>query len=323
MTVKIVFNELSLNSPFRNKQVARSKMEGFIATLRTAIEKGAKRELCTRSDFDYLQLSLGYQIVQWRNDSEVDRDDRRFFRSLQDKAYTPLLDIIDGSVETNYLGNRAIGLEYAFACERLFSCEALAISFQSEEQWDCDFLKLTVTKLEENGELFNDVVDIFHASSERHILKHTSWITDQSRSNILDGTDLWDRRNELLPNLEFCESTSKQLIALQSGNIMLRPVIRRLFELEDYCNNWLTGAFSPENLPCLATTESSTTLGKYGVERTFVHLDGKQLTFSWHLRLTPMAWRIYFIPINPDSSNQTGKIIVGYIGPHLRTVKFN
>ena len=64
MTVKIVFNELSLNSPFRNKQVARSKMEGFIATLRTAIEKGAKRELCTRSDFDYLQLSLGYQIVQ-------------------------------------------------------------------------------------------------------------------------------------------------------------------------------------------------------------------------------------------------------------------
>jgi len=82
-------------------------------------------------------------------------------------------------------------------------------------------------KLGENGELFNDVVDVFHASSERHILKHTSWIIDQSRNNILDGTDLWDRRNELLPNLELCESTFKQLIALQSSNIMLRSVMRR------------------------------------------------------------------------------------------------
>lgn len=317
MVVKVLFNELSLERPFENKQVARNGMDEFITTLRNAIEKGAKRELCTRDDFDCLQLSLGYPIVQWRNDSEVDKDDRRFLRSLQDKTYTPLPDLVDVAVETNYLGKRAIGLEYAFVWE------ALAISFQSEEQWDCDVLKLTVTKLEENGELVNDVVNIFHASSAKHVLNHGSWIVDRSRIDIHDGSDLWNRRNELLPNLELCESTYEQLIALQVGNPMLRPVAKRLFELEDYCKNWMSGPFSPDTLSCKVTPESTTTLEKYGAERTFLCTDGKQRIFSWHLRLTPGAWRIYIIPVNPEALNQTGKVMVGYVGPHLRTVTFN
>ena len=317
MVVKFVFNELSLERLFKNKQAARNGMDEFIATLRTAIEKGVKRELCTRDDFDYLQLSLDYPIVQWRNDSEVDRDDRRFLRSLQDKTYTPLQDLIDVEVEINYLGKRSIGLEYAFVWE------ALAVSFRSEKQWDYDILKLTVTKLEENGELVNDVVNVFHASSMQHILNHESWIIDRRRIDIHDGSDLWNRRNELLPNLELCKSTYEQLIALHAGNPMLRPVLKRLFELEDYCKNWMSGPFSPDTLPCKATTESTTTLEKYGAERTFVCADGKQRLFSWHLRLTPGAWRIYIIPVNPGALKQTGKIIVGYVGLHLRTVTFN
>jgi hypothetical protein len=317
MTVKIVFNELSLNKPFDSKQVAMKGMTAFTETLRTAIEKGAKRELCTRDDFDFLQLSLGYQIVQWRNDPAVDKDDRRFLRSLQDKTYTPLPDIVDASVETNYLGSRAIGLEYAF------SCEALAVSFQSETQWDCDLLKLSVTELKENGELCNKTVNVFHASSEQHVLNHTSWIVGQSRINIVIGSDLWERRNELLPNLEFCEETARQLIALQSGHVMLRPVIKRLFELEHHCKDWRTGAFSPGTLPCSTTPESQVTLNQYGRERTFMCPDGQERIFSWHVRLTPMAWRIYIIPIAPDSLNLTGKIIIGYIGPHLRTAQFH
>lgn len=317
MTVKIVFNELSLNKPFDNKQVAMEGMIKFIETLRTAIEKGAERELCTRDNFDFLQLSLGYQIVQWRNDRAVDKDNRSFLRSLQDKTSTSLLDIINVSFEANYLGNRAIGLEYAF------SCEALAVSFQSEEQWDCDSLKLSVTELEENGEIHNKTVDIFHASSERHILNHTSWIVRQSRINIISGSDLWERRSKLLPNLEFCEETAKQLIALQPGSEMLSPVIRRLFELEDYCSNWHIGAFSPDELACSITPESKVTLNKYGEERTFVCPDSQKRIFSWHVRLTPMAWRIYLIPVAPNSLNPTGKMIIGYVGPHLSTTKFN
>ena len=317
MSVKIVFNELSLNKPFNSKQVAIKGMTEFTETLRTAIEKGAKRELYTKDNFDLLQLSLGYQIYQWRTDRAVDRDERSFLRSLQDKTYTPLPDVVDASVEIKYLGSRAIGLEYAS------SCKALAVSFQSEEQWNCDLLKLSVTELNENGDLCTKTVDVFHASSKQHALNHTSWIVGQSRVNIVSGSDLWERRNELLPNLEFCEETAKQLIALQSGNVMLRPVIKRLFELEDYCKNWNTGAFSPGDLPCSTTPESQVTLNQYGRERTFMCPDGQERIFSWHVRLTPMAWRVYLIPIAPNSLNPTGKMIIGYVGPHLSTTQFH
>jgi hypothetical protein len=317
MTVEMVFNELSLAIPLGNKQIARRQMTNFINTLLAATSNGIKRKLSTKNDFDYLLLSLDYQIVQWRNDSEVEREERSFLRTLQDKNDPPLPDIADLSVETNYLGTRSIGLEYAFVFE------ALAISIQSNKGWDYDRLKLTVMKLEEGGELIEDTIDIFHASSGNHILNHLNWIAERNRTNVINGRDLWTRRNELLPNLKFCESTSEQIMALQEGHLMLRPIIRRLFELENYCKSWKIGAFSPEILPCLTTTESQVTLQKYGAERSFLCPDTQKRIFSWHVRLTPMAWRIYFIPEEPNLSNQTGKMTIGYIGSHLRTARFN
>ncbi len=317
MSVEMVFNELSLKTPFESKQDARRQMTKFIDTLRTSTSQGVKRKLCTMNNFDYLQLSTDYQIVQWRNDSEVEREERSFLRTLQDRNDPPLPDIADLSVETSYLGSRSIGLEYAVVFE------ALAISIQSEAQWDCDRLNLTVTKLEEGGELVDDLIDIYHASSRNHILNHTAWITERNRTNIINGSDLWKRRNELIPNLKLCDSTAEQLIALQEGSSMLRSVIRRLFELEDFCRNWQFGAFSPDALPCFATTESQVTLQRFGLERTFICPDGQQRLFSWHVRLTPLAWRIYFIPEEPNSPNQSGKMTIGYVGSHLRTARFN
>ena len=99
---------------------------------------------------------------------------------------------------------------------------------------------------------------------------------------------------------------------------MLRPVVRRLFELERYCQESTTGAFEPTRLSTKASPESQVTLNQYGKERTFLCPDDIERTFSWHLRLTPGAWRLYFIPFP-----KTRKMIIGYIGPHLRTVKYN
>jgi len=64
--------------------------------------------------------------------------------------------------------------------------------------------------------------------------------------------------------------------------------------------------------------ESSMTLEMYGRERTFRCPDGQKRLFSWHLRLTPHAWRIHFYP-----DEQTKTLIIGYIGHHLPTVRYN
>ena len=96
------------------------------------------------------------------------------------------------------------------------------------------------------------------------------------------------------------------------GNPLLRQVVKRLFALEHYCQNWLPDtAFDKNQLPN-ATPESQTRLQKYETEFTFLCPDGKERLFSWHMKLTPDAWRIHFYP------EKLGEIIIGYIGEKLK-----
>ena len=97
---------------------------------------------------------------------------------------------------------------------------------------------------------------------------------------------------------------------------MLGPIEKKLSDLQEYAASWSIGAFDAGKIASKATPESESTLKQYSQERTFTCPDGQNHVFSWHVRLTPLAWRIYFYP------KQTGELIIGYIGPHLRTVRF-
>jgi len=316
MPVEMVFNELSLRSPFGNKHDARRQMTVFINTMRTSTSHGVKRKLCTVSNFDFLVLSDDYLMVQWRNDPEVEREERSFLRTLQNRGDPPLPDVPDSSIETNYSGIRSIGLEYAVVFEEL------AVSLQSEEIWDCDRLTMSVTTVDDGGAFSESQVDLYHASSSHHVLQHVKWISERSHTNISSGRDLLERCDELIPHLMLCNSASKQLNALRKGDVMLRPVIKRLLELESYCRSWKDLPFSPDDFSGMTTPESDATLQQYSSERTFTCPDGRQRVFSWHVRLTPLSWRIYFVPEEPLSHGQSGSLIIGYLGPHLRTVSF-
>jgi hypothetical protein len=104
---------------------------------------------------------------------------------------------------------------------------------------------------------------------------------------------------------------------LQHGNPLFRQIVKRLFELQAYCSKWHKGAFAPDRLPFKATVESESTLQKYKKERTFICQDRDEITFTWHGRMTPEAWRIYF-----DPSIGPGMMQIGYIGPKLPTVNY-
>jgi hypothetical protein len=63
--------------------------------------------------------------------------------------------------------------------------------------------------------------------------------------------------------------------------------------------------------------ESDSTLRQYETEHSFVCPDGVRRLFSWHGRLTPGAWRIYFLP-----APVTDRIVIGYIGKKLPGVLY-
>lgn len=161
----------------------------------------------------------------------------------------------------------------------------------------------------------DEKVTIIHASCKEHLKDHIEWFRDRLRKEVLDGATLWSKREELFPNLQFCDSVKDQLLNLRAGDAMLTPIEKRLSDLQAYAATWIDGAFDSDQIACKATPESEATLNQYAQERTFTCPDGQDRIFSWHVRLTPLAWRIHFYPSKP------GQVIVGYVGFHLSTAK--
>jgi hypothetical protein len=193
------------------------------------------------------------------------------------------------------------------------------ISFLSHEIWNQTSIEIRVlTELindEGEAETQDEVVSVKHISHQDHLEVHKSWIEETLAINPADGKELWDRRGEWLFKLDFCESAKSQLHELPRQ--MLSSVTEHLLSLQRYCENWSSGNFDKSQFSKnRVSPETVITLQQYSPERTFMCPDGIERTFSWHLKM-PSAWRIYFEPMT-----STNRMIVGYIGHHLRTVKF-
>lgn len=315
MTVDMILNELSL--PIASDiPTARATFSNFIQVLRSVGNQGFKKAvLITLYDFHQTLLAPDYPLRRWLNDPEVSREEKSFLRSIATSSpfsQNIANDLIRG-VATNtaplefyHQGEVSIGLGIAFILD------TISVSFQSDEHWNTSNLTLDVTYADEEDEQVN----IIHASCKEHIRINTDWFKQKYSLNIQNGQNLWMQRDTLFPNLQFCQSIQAPLENLLIGNVMLSSIRKRLEELQVYSLNWTGGGFDQDSFPCKATTESEATLNKYGKERTFLCSDGKSRLFSWHVRLTPHAWRIYFYPVQPQ------KMIIGYIGPHLSTIKY-
>lgn len=316
MDLEMVLNEASLHTPAADISKARQLMSELITTVRTATSQGVKKVIRTQSDFQSTLLASDYPVARWRNDNEVDREARRFFRTLTTKA--PFLaDVSDSKLEDTvnlsefkHQGTPANGLGIAYLLE------TLALSLVSEQCWDCSRLKMELRRLDENGEIIDEIVEIIHASRSKHVQEHVDWIKKRIRTGVNDGVELWNRREELFPNLELCDAVSKQLQNIRAGQLELQPIVKTLFELQNYCQNWKTGSFNLEGYALEESKESEATLNKYSKERTFRCPDGKERLFERHIKLRFCNWRIHFFLVKP------GTVIIGYIGRHLPTVKY-
>jgi len=316
MALDIILNELSLAPPAPDQLTARQCMFNFIQTVR-GINSQTKSQSILRSQYDFYStvLASNYSLRQWLNDHGVVREERQFIRSLATKA--PFSeDIRDSdeiySIENNsgvcefrYQGKPAIGLGIAYMLN------TIAISLLSEACWDYSYLDLDVVSLEDDDK----EITIIHASRKEHVQSHIDWIKTRLNSNI-DGQALWNQKDELFPNLQFCDSVERQIQGLSIGNSMLEHVKSRLRKLQQYAESWTEDGFNSNKLSCSASPESEATLKQYSYERTFLCSDGRKRIFSWHVKL-PSAWRIHFYPEQPR------KILIGYIGSHLPTAKFN
>jgi len=317
VSIELVLNELSQEPRARSVAEGRGRMTQFINTVLALRGLGVYSPLRSTVDLNDCLLADDYRLVQWRNDHEVSREQRQFWRSLGVKV--PLLreqdpvELRDRAQEFEFrlMGEEARGLGVTFLLD------GMALSFASEKRWDSGRIEILVRFLDEAGELSVLAQAVHHASSPAHVIDHRSWVRDCVRGAARDGEDLWMRREELFPTLVFCDRVARQLKDLTAGNPLLRAVSKRLFELEEYFAGWSTGPFCPDRLPSRVSPESQGTLNQYRRERTFRCPDGEYRLFRWHVRITPHGWRIFFFP-----DEKSRRCLIGYIGPKLPTMDF-
>lgn len=247
MDLEMVLNELSINLPASDIFTARKWMSELIQTLREATSTGVKRVLRTSEEINSLKLAPDYPIARWRNDDQVDKEEKRFFVTLTTKApfwkdvAEDIKDQFDLS-EVCYQQEKAEGLGFVLIID------GLAISFQSDCKWDCNCLDLQVTKFDEDQNLIDINEEIKHASHRQHIKQHTEWIKNRIKNTVQDGIELWKLKEELFPNLKFCDDVYEQLQNLNSQHPLLQIIKNKLFKLEGYCQNWTEGGFNSETL---------------------------------------------------------------------------
>jgi len=265
-------------------------------------------------------LATGYSMGDWMRDPEVDRELRRSLLSWFTKSpywqddYALEQSVVSRLFECNGRED-AIGLGVAALLN------GMAISFLSDDIWNRTNIEVRVLAeiLAEDNEAttLDEIVTVRHISNPNHLVAHQDWIEQSLAILPADGRELWERRMEWFPNLEFCSFTQLQLDSLEKR--LLSPVTEHLASLQIYCENWISGPFDEGQFPPnRISTESAMTLQQYGHLRTFPCSDGQERTFSWHLKLTPAAWRIHFFPI-PELK----RMYIGYIGRHLKTVRYN
>lgn len=315
MRLELVLNERSLPQPAPDTATARRLMSGLVSTIQHLGKVAPDLLLRTRDPFFATELGKGYTGRHWAYDSVVPQDERLLIITFA--TQTPFFSDADGAdirdqsltSEFEYAGRPAEGLGCAYLLQ------GIGLSLASAADWTPPWVTVNHHEVDETTEqVVITPVQVRHASCPPHVATHEDWLRGRLATGVRNGRDLWRRRSDLFPNLKFCDDVEGQLRRLYSG-ALLQATLDRLTELDKYSRDWTAGPFQRERILSKVSPESVSTMQQYSQERTHECPYGRELVFEWHVRLTPLAWRVYFYP---DEVRK--EIIIGHIGPKPPTV---
>jgi hypothetical protein len=310
MKLEMFVNEISFNSPAPDVPGGQKCAKEFVMTIKAATDRGVGRVLRTPEDFLRKPIAPGYDWFTWLQDNRVEREVRQYFRSLVTRSPflwdEPNAESEWAEIDCFWHSQKTFGLKAAYVADGL----ALSMPFRSD--WDTISVQCEIQEIVgDDVTSWNEV--IHHASQSSHLGQQKDWIHRRIKKTISEGKELWKCVGEYFPSLLFCPVIEDQMSSLPKHS--LASIMRGLSQLNDYCIDWKSGAFNPSAIECNVSPESPSTLQKFSKEREALCPDKKIRTFSWHVKVG--LWRIYFDPIPGP-----GKLFVGYVGDHLRTVKF-
>jgi len=316
-----ILNELSLVQSGISVEEVQALMENFVKSCIRAKELGLEdlriHEKSLPSIY-HIPIHTAYNIDLWLKDNRISNDLRDSFREIVTSS--PLVkdqepdqhELYHNSEFHKNLDGKA---HQVWGLGAAYILETLSLSFATHPEWDQTNVCINHYYLNEALLEVNKIVTVRHFSNPLHLDDHLVWWEKCKRDSLQKSIDLWERRKEFFPNLEFCSEVEKQLKNIGISKT-LTQIIARLNTLDKYVNtHWQNGAFSYEDANertnLRISPESNQTLQKFGTLRKFTIPGQGRKVFDLHIKTGDLRFHFY-----PDEHIK--KIYIGYIGKHLR-----
>lgn len=148
-------------------------------------------------------------------------------------------------------------------------------------------------------------------------------LSERFASRLSTGRQLLANAAEVLPNLQFGATARRQIDALTGNEPMFAQLVRHLRALNQAAEVWPVGKdFDPTGITWSDESNPTLSHGIFGPMRDFPVPPGfAAQRFRYHTKLSGGAEaRLYF------HSDRVGKVVggtvlIGYVGPHLPTVR--
>lgn len=123
--------------------------------------------------------------------------------------------------------------------------------------------------------------------------------------------DFWDNRENLFPNLVFCDRVWNQIEHISINDDRFKLINEKLKRLNSFTSNWNSGIFEYKNLGLDNSPDTPTRVANTLALRTFECPIIGNKVFSLHIKWSygKEIFRLYYFPF--DINN---KVYIGYIG---------
>lgn len=312
----LTVNDLSIHHATDTEHNAKTLIEQFVLFCKSLDAKSVVDETIFPENLFSMPLNDEYGLTQWLDDASVPIIYKRFFMRFLDKnrRYYNAQNI-DGEFAVLLDEQEQNSMGCAFAVEH----DSVLLSLPTNSVWESKSVAGEYSSLDESGEMHVSskyIENIWTALSIEEIL---SAYRRELSDDISSGQDLWDKREQLYPNLVFCQNVKDQLFD-DSEKYHINAVMKKLNRFQEYFSN-CNDSYDPKDLGMGARTESETVKSDADLRdlRRFKLPSGSEEYFFDHIGFSGKysAGRIHFLP-----DNRNKRCYIGYIGRHLPTKKY-
>lgn len=313
----IPFNEISLHRDFVSQLSEYEQAEAvscFLGLVKNMNEKGVFASFLTEFDFSE-------EISRLLGNSCIIGTQKSFLLSTFTKnvtRITPENQLDEFKIKINEKEYCSTGCAYASRKD----FDKIVVSVPTNDFWKNSKLVGDYSYFDENDNKQFSNVELTQISDASQTSCLVELETTKKKQAISSGQDLWERRQELYPNLIFCENVKKQLYE-NPQKYHIEKIMLHLDILQEY---FITknGEYREQDLKGLGlnvSPESDSVNQDNHLRnmRTFKLPDsGISTYFSEHIKFNSIfATRMYILP-----KAGTDKCYVGYVGKHLPTKNF-